>query len=134
MSKKNDLRQTLLVIAVILIVASMALIKLLSPYGEKYLPQWVAMGDSFVSSIEEFKEERGYYPKDLPFSFNLNDIPGCRDVIYKRHKEEDGSVYFTIHMVIHLREAVLYDSRKNLNASSSWGTYATLGDWMWTKD
>ena len=118
----------------VLLIATGIFVKWLSPYGESYLPRWVEKGNVIIEAVEAYKIQHASYPEVLPVDPKCQDIPGCRKVDYFRRLDENGEEYFRLTIFIHLREAVIYDSRKNLSEIDSWGTYKNLGDWMWTKD
>ena len=132
MNKRQKV-SSLAVLFILLIVAGF-FIKQLDPYGEDYLPQWVEKGNVIIEAVEEHKVQHLSYPKILPVDPKCKDIPGCRKVNYIRNIDKKGKEYFRLTISIHMREAVIYDSRKNLSKSDSWGTYKILNNWMWTKD
>lgn len=106
----------------------------LGAYGDGYLPQWVKQGNTLVEAVEAYKKKHGAYPEVLPITVDKKEIPGCKSVLYDKFQADDGSEYYVIRMLIHLREVVMYDSRKNLDESKSWGVHQIMNDWMWTKD
>ncbi len=118
-SKQIVSRARRILLLVLVIVALALFFKRLGPYGEGYLPQWAARGNILVEAVEAYKQDQGHYPESLPVAPDLGGIPGCKNITYIKHQDKGGSEYFIINMFIHLREAVIYDSRKNLNEESS---------------
>ena len=130
----NKVSKFFLLLIFTFIVALVILMKYLAPYGEAYMPVWIEKGNILVKAVKNYKNEHRIYPVKLPLDPNCEDIPGCRKVSYVSDIDRDGKEYFRITISIHLREALIYDSRKNLSQSDSWGSYKIQNDWMWTKD
>ena len=132
MNKKQKSFGLLLLLSLLITVG--LFVKRLGPYGENCFPQWIEKGNVIVEAIGDYKSQHQSYPKVLPIDPKCQDIPGCREVEYVRNVDKKGKEYFRLTIAIHIREAVMYDSRKNLSESNSWGTYKILDDWVWTKD
>lgn len=103
-----------------------------APYGKKYLPVWIEKGKPLVAAVEAFRKENGYLPDELPVEPKIEEIPGCREIVYRKNRDDPNK--YRIYIYIHLRECVIYDSEQKYTEGDNWGGFKVKDGWAYTCD
>lgn len=133
LSEESNVRIGLFLTTGVVTALALGLFFFTSPYSEDWLPVWVEKGNLIVYALEKYRTTHGLYPLEFPANFYPEDFPGLQKIQYVATVDEEGQQFFKLIIYIHLREAVIYDSRQDPRLFENWGFRKVLGGWLYTR-